>query len=155
MHTYALIVGIVSLVVGLLLWFLQAKKPETLMKVLFNLPKVGDVTVESLTAFFLFAWWCVGAGILTFQGPFTQTTNGYFATWAGLVSSTLIAGACMPVVADAKEKAPATSSQDVRASSQDVRSGGAAGPLSGEGTQRAGLAVFPNVPYEEAKHRGD
>ena len=97
MHTYALIVGIVSLVVGLLLWFLQAKKPETLMKVLFNLPKIGDVTVESLTAFFLFAWWCVGAGILTFQGPFTQTTNGYFATWAGLVSSTLIAGACMPV----------------------------------------------------------
>ena len=57
--------------------------------------------------------------------------------------------------ADAKEKAPAASSQDVRASSQDVRSGGATGPSSREGRQRAGLAVFPNVPYEEAKHRGD
>lgn len=100
-RNYALAVGVISLLVSVLLWVLQNKKPETLLKVLFTLPKVGAVSVELLIADFLFVWWCVGAGIMTFQGPFTVTTNGYFATWAALAASAFIAGEVTPIINDA------------------------------------------------------
>ena len=69
------------------------------------MPRVGAVSVELLFAFFLFAWWCVGAGIMTFQGPFTLTTNGYFATWCALVASAQLLGACMPDANSAQQAA--------------------------------------------------
>lgn len=46
-----------------------------------------DVTVGHLLSAFLFVWWSVAAGILTFQNPFTGTGNGYFATWTGFIAS--------------------------------------------------------------------
>ena len=91
---YALVVGIVSLIVAFLLVLLQSKADGTLHKKLFTLPKVGsqttgsDVNVERLICFLLFAWWAVGTGILTFTyGPFVVTSNGYFATWLALAGS--------------------------------------------------------------------
>lgn len=77
-----LAVGCVSLACSLLLLYLQSKKPEILLKVLFSLPRIGAVSVELLFAFFLFAWWCVGTGIMTFRGPFTVSSNGYFSSVA-------------------------------------------------------------------------
>jgi len=108
-QTYALGVGVVSLIVGILLMVLQNKKPEQLMHVLLTLPKICAVSVELFIAFFLFAWWCVGAGIMTFQGPFTLTSNGYFATWCALAASAMIASSVMPIVADAHAKAKSLS----------------------------------------------
>lgn len=46
-----------------------------------------DVTVGNCLSAFLFVWWAVAAGIITFQNPFKATGNGYFATWTGFIAS--------------------------------------------------------------------
>ena len=107
--TYPLVVGIVSIVGSAVLIIVQGKNPEVLLKVVVSgVPKVGGLTVEMLFAFTLFIWWGIAAGIMTFQGPFTATTNGYFATWAGLISSAMLLGASVPAMSttgkSAKEK---------------------------------------------------
>lgn len=45
---------------------------------------------EKGVSLFLFIWWGIGAGIITFKAPlpFTTTSNGYFAAWAGFLFST-------------------------------------------------------------------
>lgn len=107
--SFAIASGIVGICFAGVLMILQGQNPEGLVKVIFsNFPMVGVVTVEMLFAFFLFAWWAVATGIMTFQGPFTATTNGYFATWAALSSSVMLLSASVPAVAEkatgAKEK---------------------------------------------------
>ena len=37
---------------------------------------------------FLFLWWGIGTGIITFKAPFTTTSNGYFSAWAGFIFAT-------------------------------------------------------------------
>lgn len=106
---FAVASGIVGICFAGVLMLVQGQNPESLVKVIFsNFPMVGVVTVEMLFAFFLFAWWAVATGIMTFQGPFTATTNGYFATWAALCSSAMLLSASVPAVAakatGAKEK---------------------------------------------------
>jgi len=58
-------------------------------KVLGTIPCLGVISVGRLLAFFLFAWWAVGAGIGTFDAPFTALQNGYFAFWSGFAFSVL------------------------------------------------------------------
>jgi hypothetical protein len=78
---FPLIVGILSVVFIVTVQLLKAKKPETLAKTLFVLPlaKVGldnkPMSVSLLIASVLFILWAVGAGVFTFQGPFTVTSN--------------------------------------------------------------------------------
>jgi hypothetical protein len=48
-----------------------------------------NATLGKYNAHFLFLWNFIGACILTFGGPFTQTGNGYFAAW-GLVVASMI-----------------------------------------------------------------
>ena len=41
--------------------------------------------------FILAVSWIIMAAITTFQGPFNATGNGYFASWAGALASSLAA----------------------------------------------------------------
>lgn len=56
-------------------------------RVLGQVPLLGDLTVHSANAMFLFIWWIVTTGVLTFNGPFIETGNGYLAVWAGFILS--------------------------------------------------------------------
>jgi len=38
---------------------------------------------------FLFLWWLIGAGVITFAGPYTIASNGYFGSWVACVGSVL------------------------------------------------------------------
>ncbi|KAL7510968.1 hypothetical protein ACHAXN_007875 [Cyclotella atomus] len=40
---------------------------------------------EKMVSLGLLLWWAVGAWVITFRGPFTVTSNGYFAAWGGLI----------------------------------------------------------------------
>lgn len=44
--------------------------------------------VEKPVSLFLFVWWVVGTGVITFRAPFTGVGNGYFSAWAGLIFTT-------------------------------------------------------------------
>mmetsp|Transcript_16000 Transcript_16000/g.44039 ORF Transcript_16000/g.44039 Transcript_16000/m.44039 type:complete len:291 (+) Transcript_16000:117-989(+) len=54
--------------------------------------------VNSVLLYFLFGWCFVGACILTFNGPYTVTSNGYFAAWAMVVFSLLAAGCSLQLL---------------------------------------------------------
>jgi len=54
---------------------------------LFTMKFLGDVTIHSANATFLFVWWIISTGILTFDGPFVETGNGYLAAWTGFILS--------------------------------------------------------------------
>jgi len=43
---------------------------------------------EKGVSLFLFLWWGIGTGIITFKSPFTVTSNGYFSAWAGFLFAT-------------------------------------------------------------------
>merc|ERR1719357_2544847 len=40
-----------------------------------------------IIAYFLVPWWLFGAGVLTFDEPFTVTGNGYFSAWGSFCGS--------------------------------------------------------------------
>lgn len=69
---FGIAAGVVSLVACAYLIASYKSIPETIMKV---------------TMAILFALWACIAGICTFNGPFILTGNGYFACWAGMISS--------------------------------------------------------------------
>ena len=119
--SWATTFGILSLIVVMVLLVLQSKKPELCTKVLYTLPNErGDVTTEMLIAILLFIWWSIAAGILTFDNPFTTTSNGYFATWAGFASSHLLLSGTVPVVGAAAENAKAKLRQPGEAGPQSI-----------------------------------
>jgi hypothetical protein len=85
-HTYAVIVGaggiILALLAVLLLKYGKGSMDKELVAV-----KDEKITMQKLWAVLLVVWWGVGAGLGTFRSPFTATTNGYFALWAGFLFS--------------------------------------------------------------------
>ena len=52
-----------------------------------------------LSALLLCVWGTGCAIVLTIFGPFTTTSNGYFACWAALASNLLLLGECAPASA--------------------------------------------------------
>lgn len=110
-NAYAAAAGGVGIGFGAITMVLDAKKPDLMEKKLFALPKLGDVSLKMLLGFFLFAWWAVAAGILTFQGPFLTTSNGYFGSWGSLAAAGMYYAETMPkppesATGAAKDKGP-------------------------------------------------
>lgn len=56
-------------------------------QILCAVPVLGDVSVSGALALLLCIWWNAGTYVLTFQGPFLDTGNGYFAASIGLMCS--------------------------------------------------------------------
>lgn len=70
---YALSVSVISLVICLAIQTAEYIQPGLLEK------------VEKPASLFLFFWWVIGTGVITFQAPFLVAGNGYFSAWAGLI----------------------------------------------------------------------
>jgi len=69
---YALVVASFSLLLSLIFLFMPARLERTVMKGV---------------AWFFLLWWAFGVGVLTLGGPFRHTGNGYFGSYAALLSS--------------------------------------------------------------------
>ncbi|KAL7510969.1 hypothetical protein ACHAXN_007876 [Cyclotella atomus] len=82
---YALSVGAVSLGICVILQTMEFMFPGWLGKVIVKERSDGSGghTVEKIASVFLLVWWSIGAGIITFHGPFVATSNGWFAAWGG------------------------------------------------------------------------
>lgn len=48
--------------------------------------------ISEFNGYFLFLWCFIGACIITFDGPFKVTSNGYFASWSLAICSTMGVG---------------------------------------------------------------
>jgi hypothetical protein len=75
--SYALSVAVVSLVACLMMQTGEFVKPGFLLN-----------KFEKPVSLFLFFWWAIGTCIITFKAPFVIASNGYFAAWLGLLSTT-------------------------------------------------------------------
>ena len=73
---YALSVSVISLALCLIIQTGEFVQPGFLDK------------TEKGVSLFLFLWWGIGTGIITFKSPFTRTSNGYFSAWAGFLFAT-------------------------------------------------------------------
>jgi hypothetical protein len=80
---WALAVGIMSTVISFVTLVVYMLQP-TLNKV-----------VLKIVGLLLFAMWIPGAGILTFDGPYTVTGNAYFACWGAFLSSGYLFYICL------------------------------------------------------------
>jgi hypothetical protein len=73
---YALSLAIISLLACIAMQVGEFVKPNFLE------------TTEKPVSLFLFFWWFLGTGIITFKAPFVTAGNGYFSAWAGLLFTT-------------------------------------------------------------------
>merc|ERR1719433_1022853 len=52
---------------------------------------VANPKMLKFLSWFLVPWWLFGAGVVTFDKPFTTTGNGYFTAWGAFVTSVYLA----------------------------------------------------------------
>ena len=78
--TYALVVAVLSLVLGLVVAALSRFAPDNKYKKALSDPK----TRMGCSGVFVVLW-IVAASLTTFIGPFLVTGNGYFAVWAATI----------------------------------------------------------------------
>ena len=76
---YAVSVGAISL--AICLFYFLAVKPGSV---------VLDETAEFGMYLFLCLWWGIAAMVLTFDGPYLITSNGYFGCWAAAIGSSYL-----------------------------------------------------------------
>jgi len=90
-HAYSISAAVIAMVFSMLgIYFYKKRNIGT--RHLATLPLLGAVNLENANDMFIFIWWIFATVVLTFFGPFEETSNGFFAAWIGLyfavVSST-------------------------------------------------------------------
>lgn len=74
---------------GLNGWAVAASVVSTALTLFYVLLTMFNTTysekVAPYLAIFLAIWWLPGAFVLTFDGPFVFTSNGYYGAWAALI----------------------------------------------------------------------
>eukprot|EP00300_Choanocystis_sp_HF-7_P036469 c52318_g1_i1.p1 GENE.c52318_g1_i1~~c52318_g1_i1.p1 ORF type:complete len:292 (-),score=54.81 c52318_g1_i1:19-894(-) len=68
-------------------WGLALGAASTVISVLFMV--VTKLPLRWIAAFILAGMWLLGVGVLTFDSPFKETSNGFFACWIGFFASVL------------------------------------------------------------------
>lgn len=96
---YAVAASVLSLVLCLALHALSKFKPALLEKRVMTAPKLGELNLLQVLALFLLLWWILAATIVTFEGPFVVTSNGYLSAWAGLYFAAALAAQLLEPVA--------------------------------------------------------
>jgi len=79
---YALLISAISLIDVLILSLCRSYGPS-------GRKQLADLLTK-LNSTVLFITWAVLAGWCTFAGPFQGTSNGYFASWGGVLGTTLL-----------------------------------------------------------------
>ena len=95
---YAVAVGSVSLAFLLLLNLLE------------KVVQQNATTLKPFFAVFLALWWFIAVCVLTFDAPYTQTGNGFFACWVGFLASLFWACDCCATFQEYASKASASMS---------------------------------------------
>jgi len=72
---YAIAVGVVSMILSGILILASKYQPAL------------ATNYAHYVSIFLLLWWGLGASIMTFNDPFPEVGNGYFASWLGFVMS--------------------------------------------------------------------
>ena len=97
-HNYGLAVGIVTIVLGVFGLYMTLMNHGLYENEMGTLPLMGTLTWGRGLAYLLLVWTLIGASLLTFQGPFLVTSNGYFASWGLVVASLMALGVTTEVV---------------------------------------------------------
>lgn len=104
---YSMSVAVVSFASCVMLQLLRQQSAANLEKELFAVPKLGFLSTQRVWVLFMLVWWGAGAGVLTFKQPFVGTSNGYFASWAGLICTASIASKMFSQLQEGADKAVA------------------------------------------------
>merc|ERR1719336_3768404 len=79
-YGYTVAAGVISFVVAIIALLCNACCSEFFPK------------IRPAFAIFLVIWWIGGTGVSTFKAPFSDTGNGFFASWACFITAFLLAG---------------------------------------------------------------
>jgi len=85
---YAIAVGTVSMIISGLLMLATKYKPALV------------TNYSHYASIFLLLWWGIGASFMTFNHPFPEVGNGYFASWLGFTMSGSFASQTVDAVAN-------------------------------------------------------
>ena len=80
-YGYGMAVAIVAMIVAFIALLLYSARYDD-----YGRHTISSISCGSILCKLLVLWWFIAAIILTFgRGPFTATSNGYFAVWIGLI----------------------------------------------------------------------
>lgn len=78
---------------GYTIWAMTCGIVSLLLNVVFVLCPLKAGKPSMFFSIFFALWWVAGAGVMTFEGPFNSTGNGYFGAWGACLASLVLAKA--------------------------------------------------------------